>query len=135
MLAIALQAKWLKPDRSGQPLLLPPAVRAVDRLRAVFTNQEKLTPGFIVSLREAMGLTQGEFGQKLGVSKITVSRWECGRMQPGATMASAILKLQATARRKGVMIDGQKRTSRHPSSAHRPQSTKLIHAHPYQKNR
>ena len=124
MLAIALRAAWLKPDRSGQPLLLPPAVRAVDRLRAVFTNQEKLTPGFIISLREAMGLTQAEFGQKLGVSKITVSRWECGRMRPGARTANAILKLQAAARRVGVKIDGEKRTSRHPSSAHRPYSAK-----------
>ncbi|HEY8749189.1 MAG TPA: helix-turn-helix transcriptional regulator [Tepidisphaeraceae bacterium] len=124
MLAIALRAAWLKPDRSGKPLLLPPAVRAVDRLRAVFTNQEKLTPGFMVSLREGMGLTQREFGQKLGVSKITVSRWECGKMRPGPTTANAILKLQIEARHKGVKIDGEKRTSRHPSSAHRPHSKK-----------
>jgi DNA-binding transcriptional regulator YiaG len=107
MLAIALRAAWLKPDRSGRPLLLPPAVRAVDRLRAVFTNQEKLTPGFVISLREGMGLTQSEFGQKLGVSKITVSRWECGRMRPGATTARAILKLQAEARHEGVKKTGE----------------------------
>lgn len=119
MLAIALPAAWLKPDRSGQPLLLPRAVRAVDRLRAVFTNQEKLTPGFIISLREGMGLTQAEFGKKLGVSKMTVSRWECGRMRPSQTTTSSILRLQAEARRDGVKIDGEKRTSRHPSSAHR----------------
>jgi DNA-binding transcriptional regulator YiaG len=124
MLAIALRAAWLKPDRFGQPLLLPPAIRALDRLRAVFTNQELLTPGFIISLREGMGLTQGEFGQKLGVSKITVSRWECGRMRPGQTTARAILKLQAEARRKGVKIDGERRTSRRPSSAHRLHSRK-----------
>ena len=74
MLAIALRAAWLKPDRSGQPLLLPPAVRAIDRLRALFSTHEKITPGFIMSLREAMGLTQSEFGRKLGVSKMTVSR-------------------------------------------------------------
>src|SRR5580658_4015130 len=69
MLAITLRAAWLKADRSGQPLLLPPAVRALDRLRAVFAAQETLTPGFIVSLREAVGLTQEQFGRKLGVSK------------------------------------------------------------------
>ncbi len=101
MLAIALRAEWLKADRSGQPLLLPPAVRAIDRLRAVFTNQQRLTPGFIISLREAMGLTQTEFGRKLGVSKMTVSRWECGRMRPAAPRparsASCRQKLGATA--------------------------------------
>jgi hypothetical protein len=43
MLVVSLRAEWLKPDRSGQPLLLPPAVRTVDRLRAIFVDQEKLT--------------------------------------------------------------------------------------------
>jgi putative transcriptional regulator len=107
MLAISLRAAWLKPDRSGQPLLLPPAVRALDRLRAVFTAQEKITPGFIISLRQAIGLTQQQFGRRLGVSKMTVSRWECGRMQPSPLTAAAIRDLQAKARREGVNIDGE----------------------------
>jgi DNA-binding transcriptional regulator YiaG len=106
MLAISLPAEWLKPDRSGQPLLLPPAVRALDRLRAVFTAQKHLTPGFIVTLREAMGLTQDQFSRKLGVSKMTVSRWECGRMRPSPSMTTVIRKLQARARHEGVKIDG-----------------------------
>jgi len=109
MLAIAIKAAWLKPDRSGQPLLLPPAVRALDRLRAIFTNQQKLTPGFVISLREGLCLTQTEFGRKLGVSKMTVSRWECGRMRPSPAAVQSILKLQKEARRHGVRIDGGKR--------------------------
>jgi DNA-binding transcriptional regulator YiaG len=113
MLAINLSAAWLKPDRSGKPLLLPPAVRALDRLRAVFAAEQKLTPGFISSLREAMGLTQSEFGRKIGVSKMTVSRWECGRIRPSASATTAILKLQAETRREGVRIDGEKLRSRH----------------------
>jgi DNA-binding transcriptional regulator YiaG len=104
ILAISLRAAWLKADRSGQPLLLPPAVRALDRLRALFANQEELTPGFVVSLRGAMGLTQGEFGRKMGVSKMTVSRWECGRMRPGAVVAAAMRNLQKKTRRAGVKI-------------------------------
>jgi DNA-binding transcriptional regulator YiaG len=31
--------------------------------------------------REAMGLTQGEFAELLGVALNTVSRWELGRIQ------------------------------------------------------
>jgi len=111
MLAVTLRANWLKPDRSGRPLLLPPAIRAIDRLRAVFTAQETLRPGFIISLREGMGLTQFEFGQKLGVSKMTVSRWECGRMRPGPTTATAIRRLQKDTQRKGVRIDTGKRAT------------------------
>ena len=74
-LAIALRAEWLKSDRAGNPLLLPPAVRAMDQLHAVFSRQSEMTPGFIVSLREAMGLTQEQFAGKVSVSKMTVSRW------------------------------------------------------------
>jgi DNA-binding transcriptional regulator YiaG len=113
MLAISLRAKWLKPDRAGQPLLLPPAVRALDRLRAVFSNQEKITPGFIVSLREALGMTQEQFGHKLSVSKMTVSRWECGRMRPSARMTDAIHGIQKRARSAGVKIDGEQRAASH----------------------
>jgi hypothetical protein len=108
-LAIRLPAAWLKADPSGQPLLLPPAIRAVDRLRAVFEADKPLTPGFIVSLREAMGLTQEQFADKLGVSKMTISRWECGRMRPGQSMIGHIHRLQRRAQREGVSIDGRKR--------------------------
>jgi DNA-binding transcriptional regulator YiaG len=109
MLAISLRAAWLKADRTGRPLLLPPAVRALDRLRAIFTNQAKMTPGFIVSLREALGLTQEEFGRKLGVTKMTVSRWECGRTRPSPPTTAAIRRLQTRSRHEGVKIDGEKR--------------------------
>ncbi|MBC7784948.1 MAG: helix-turn-helix domain-containing protein [Burkholderiales bacterium] len=109
MLAISLPAAWLKAGRTGEPLLLPPAVRALDRLRALFLTEAPLTPGFILSLREALGLTQEAFGQKVGVSKMTVSRWECGRMAPGNVAAGLLRKLQARAQRDGVKIDGRKR--------------------------
>jgi putative transcriptional regulator len=104
MLAVRLKARWLKADRSGQPLLLPPAVRVLDRLRALFETRTAVTPGFIVSLREAMELTQQQFAAKLGVSKMTVSRWECGRMNPGKSAAQRIRKLQQKAQREGVRI-------------------------------
>jgi len=107
MLAVTLRATWLKADRSGQPLLLPPAIRALDRLRAVFTTQERITPGFIISLREAMGLTQEQFGRKLGVTKMTVSRWECGRMLPSPSAATAIRSLRMRTQHQGVRIDGE----------------------------
>jgi DNA-binding transcriptional regulator YiaG len=113
LLAIALNASWLKADRSGKPLLLPPAVRALDRLRAILATPQAITPGFIVSLREGMGLTQQEFGQKLGVSKMTVSRWECGLMRPNRSRTAAILKLQTRAKHAGVQIDGEKQPSRY----------------------
>ena len=127
MVAISLPAAWLKADRSGEPLLLPPAVRALDRLRALFKSQAALTPGFLVSLREALGLTQDQFGQKLGVSKMTVSRWECGRMRPSASAVAAIRELQAQSQRKGVKIDGDRRIKKSTGSAHRVRSSRKSH--------
>jgi DNA-binding transcriptional regulator YiaG len=116
VLAIRLLADWVKADRSGQPLLLPPAVRAIDRLRAVFASRTPITPGFLVSLREALGLNQQEFGERLGVSKMTVSRWECGRMHPGKQATEEIRKLQDQAQREGVKVDGRKMAGRHSAA-------------------
>ena len=104
ILAISLPAAWLKADRSGQPLLRPSAVLALDRLRALFVEQDEITPGFIVSLREAVGLTQEQFGKQLGVAKTTVSRWERGRMRPSAEKIAAMRRLQRHARKRGVRI-------------------------------
>lgn len=109
MLAILLPAAWLKEGRAGEPLLLPPAVRALDRLRAMFKSEAAVTPGFLLSLREALGLTQEEFGRKLGVSKMTFSRWERGRMHPGESATHAVRKLQRQAQRAGVRIDGRRK--------------------------
>lgn len=109
MLAILLHAEWVAPDRSGRPLLLPPAVLAIDRLRAVFATASEITPGFILGLREAMGLTQEQFGRKLGVTKMTVSRWERGGMRPTASTAAAIRGLQTRVAFEGVRIDGENR--------------------------
>ncbi len=119
MLAISLPASWVKAGRSGEALLLPPAVRALDRLRALFTDHMKFTPGFIVSLREAMELTQADFGRKLGVSKMTVSRWECGRMGRRASAIAAMRALQERSRREGVRIDGEKRVKTSSSPVRR----------------
>jgi DNA-binding transcriptional regulator YiaG len=111
VLAVVLPAKWLAADRSGEPVFLPPAVRLIDRLRAFFKRPVSVTPGFIVSLREALGLTQEEFAKKLGVSKMTVSRWECGRMRPSRDVSERILKLQQQAQRDGTLVSGEKRIS------------------------
>lgn len=42
----------------------------------------------IKSLRKAMGLTQTELGERVGVQKNAVSKWECGRVTeiPTATI-------------------------------------------------
>jgi Predicted transcriptional regulators len=36
----------------------------------------------IYELRQAMCLNQNDFGQKLGVTSVTVCRWETGKFRP-----------------------------------------------------
>lgn len=44
-----------------------------------------MTPEQIVTLREALGLSQAEFAQLFGVHQMTVSKWERRREAPLAT--------------------------------------------------
>lgn len=48
----------------------------------------------IKSLRQALGLTQAEFALKIGVSMMTVSRWERGETQPSPLAQALISQLQ-----------------------------------------
>lgn len=74
--------------------------------RAVFLSalDRAPSPGYITRLREGLGLTQAQLGARLGVDKLTVSRWERGTMRPGAGRVQAIEKLRKAAIREGVTI-------------------------------
>jgi Helix-turn-helix. len=45
---------------------------------------------FIAALRKEKGLTQEQFGEKMGVSNKTVSRWETGKYLPPAEVLQAM---------------------------------------------
>jgi len=44
-------------------------------------NEEKITPKWLKSLRQAKKLTQAQLGSVLNVSGTTVRYWECGRVK------------------------------------------------------
>lgn len=58
------------------------------------------------TLREALGLTQAEFGRRIGVEKMTVWRWEKGKLRPGNESIEAIESLRREAARNGVLLAG-----------------------------
>ncbi len=104
-LYVELPGRWVRMDRDGQPVFLPPGVKFLDRLRALAMKLDRApSPGFITSLREALGLTQLEFGDRIGVDKMTVSRWERGALRPSAESLAAIEQLRREAIRRGVAI-------------------------------
>lgn len=51
----------------------------------------------IKDIREALGLTQAEFAEKLGTSQVAVSRWEKGLVRPGVEYLSRIAALGSCA--------------------------------------
>jgi DNA-binding transcriptional regulator YiaG len=107
-IAITLPATWVLLDKSGEVCLRPPAVRLLDRLRALFhAMPQSPTPGFIRTLRQAMNLTQEQMARRIGVNKITVSRWERGSMKPNPAAVKALFKLRSEALRRGLAVDAQ----------------------------
>jgi len=104
-LFVELPGRWVTTDRDGTPAFLPPAVKFLDRVRALAMKLDRPpSPGFITSLREALGLTQAEFGERIGVDKMTVSRWERGVLRPGDESLTAMSELRNRAASRGVTI-------------------------------
>lgn len=104
-LYVEVPGRWVTKDRDGSPAFLPPAVKFLDRVRALAMKLDRApTPGFITSLREALGMTQAEFGERIGVDKMTVSRWERGTLRPSEESLAAIAKLRDRATRSGVTL-------------------------------
>jgi len=105
-LCVEVPGRWVTADRDGTPAFLPDGVRFLDRVRALFMSilDRSPSPGFITTLREGLGYTQKEFGERIGVDKMTVSRWERGTLRPGEKSLAAIERLRREAMRKGVTL-------------------------------
>jgi hypothetical protein len=107
-IALTIPAAWVVVDRNGEVCLRPPAVRWLDKLRALFSRVADVpTPGFIRTLRQAMNLTQEQLGQRMGVNKITVSRWERGTVKPSRQAVNTLVRLRASALRRGLLIEAE----------------------------
>jgi DNA-binding transcriptional regulator YiaG len=117
---VATRVPMRRDPRTGELSYTGTAVRILDQLRSVLQNvSASSTPGHIVSLREALGLTQQQFAARLKVTSQTVSRWERGEVRPNEHALAAIRRLQAAARRKGIAVPAakpRKRRKRSPSS-------------------
>jgi DNA-binding XRE family transcriptional regulator len=103
---LEVPGRWVTADRDGTPAFLPEGVAFLDCVRAVFLSamDRAPSPGYITRLREGLGMTQAQFGARIDVDKLTVSRWERGTMRPRAKAMRAIEKLRKEALRQGVTI-------------------------------
>ncbi len=97
--------RWVVADRGGKPALVPDGVAFLDRVRALAIKLDRPPgPGYIVALREALGMTQKEFAERIGVDKMTVSRWERGALRPSDESLAVVEQLRKQAVRRGVTI-------------------------------
>lgn len=106
-LFVEVPGRWTVEDRGGETAFLPEGVRFLDRVRALAMKLDRApSPGYVTTLREAMGLTQAEFGERIGVDKMTVSRWERGTLRPSDESLAALERLRKESIHKGVVIPG-----------------------------
>lgn len=101
--------RWVRRDRSGKAAFTPEGVAFIDRICAVAmpldSSRTGPTPGYITTFREALGMTQKELGEALGVDGMTVSRWERGSLRPSEASLQALEQLRKRAVRRGIAIE------------------------------
>jgi DNA-binding XRE family transcriptional regulator len=104
---VEVPAQYVVRDAGGGRTFTVAGVRFLDRVRALAMRTPAApTPGYLRTLREALGLTQQQFGEFVGVDKMTVWRWEKGQLRPGADSVKAIDAARRAAARKGVLLAG-----------------------------
>lgn len=104
-LFVLIPARLCELDAEGGVLLTPDAARFIDRVQALAMRTPPVpTPAYVRTLRQALGLTQAELGRRVGVSKLTVARWEWGTMRPSRKAAAALDRLRRKAGRRGTTI-------------------------------
>ena len=104
---VEVPGRFTVTDRSGELAFTPAGVRFLDRVQVLAMKQPVApSPGYVVTLREALGMTQAEFTESIGVDKMTISRWERGTLRPSDESLKALEKLRQTAVREGVALAG-----------------------------
>jgi DNA-binding transcriptional regulator YiaG len=104
-LFVELPQSMIRRDRDGSIGYTLEGVRFMDKLRALAMEvPPEPSPGHIAALRDALGMTQKTFGEKLGVDKLTVSRWERGDVKPSPESAKRLKAIRRDAARKGVIV-------------------------------
>jgi hypothetical protein len=104
---IEMPARMARRERTGELTFTPDGVRLLDSVRALaWEGGPAPSPAYLASLREAMGLTQAQLGRLIGRNKLTVSRWERGRLSPGTKAIGRLYELARKRKRAGVVLAG-----------------------------
>ena len=106
-LYVEVPGRYCVRDRGGRLAFTPDGVRFLDGVRALALPLSTAPrPAFISNVRQALAMTQAEFGDAVGVDKMTVSRWERGASRPGSEALERLRRMVARAKRRGVLLAG-----------------------------
>src|SRR5688572_14196239 len=81
---VEVPGRFTVDERSGVGFT-PEGIAFLDRIRSLAMAMDRPpSPAYITTLREALGMTQQDLGERIGVNKLTVSRWERGTLRPSS---------------------------------------------------
>lgn len=104
---VEVPGRYCVRERGGKPGFTPAGARFLDRVMVMAAKVPPApTPAYIRTLREALGLTQTQFGQRVGVDKMTVWRWERGQIKPRGNSLKGVEAMRRAAVQKGVLLAG-----------------------------
>jgi len=104
---VEVPARMATRGRSGELAFTPEAVRFLDRVRALALEPGATpSPAYLAALRESLGLTQAQLGERIGRDKLTVSRWECGTLRPSPEALAKLYDLARKMKQTGVVLAG-----------------------------
>lgn len=91
-LAVEAVKRSVSEGPRGPPLSLDPSV--------TFGYHRSMTPTGLRRIRKALGLTQEKLAKVLGVTRLSVTRWETGTRSISGMAARLIQRIAAEAREK-----------------------------------